>query len=174
MVKHPLKLHDVSDLTPNCDALNKAARERINDQTGTSATDYKLLYTEIAYFEDSKGNRIRFDDNAVHDVLKHSGYEKKEFKLSSGTMPQDWYKVDLETAIKAIAAIKNGQEVIDGPPVVEKPKKEIDFRDEQKQAIADTIAHFKNGHRYLGMLRCVLERPSALLNLFANRIMAEF
>ena len=88
--KASIDAYDVSDLTPNCDALNKAARERINDQTGTSATDYKLLYTEIAYFEDSKGNRIRFDDNAVHDVLEHSGYEKKEFKLSSGTIPQDW------------------------------------------------------------------------------------
>ena len=162
--KASIDAYDVSDLTPNCDALNKAARERINDQTGTSATDYKLLYTEIAYFEDSKGNRIRFDDNAVHDVLEHSGYEKKEFKLSSGTIPQDWYKVDLETAIKAIAAIKNGQEVIDGPPIVEKPKKEINFRDEQKQAITDTIAHFKNGHRFLwnakmrfGKTLCALE-----------------
>ena len=72
--------------------------------------------------------------------------------------------MNLETAINAIIAVKNEQEVIDGPPVVEKSKKDIDFRDEQKQAITDTIAHFKIGHKYLwnakmrfGKTLCALE-----------------
>ena len=162
--KASIDAYDVSELTPNCDALNKAARERINDQTGTSATDYKLLYTEIAYFEDSKGNRIRFDDNAVHEVLEHSGYKKKEFKLSSGTNPQDWYIVDLETAIKAITAIKNGQETIDGPKKVVRQKEPIKFREEQLRAIENTISHYKVGYKYLwnakmrfGKTLCALE-----------------
>ena len=172
--KASVDAYDVAELTPNCDALNKAAIERIKAETVTAGIDFKLLYTEVAYYEDSKGNRCRFDDYSVRDVLKHSGYQKREFKLEHGD-PQEWYEVNLETAINAIVAVKNEQEVIDGPPNVEKPKKDIDFRDEQKQAIIDTIAHFKIGHKYLWNAKMRFGKTHfVLLNSFANRIMAEY
>ena len=136
--KASIDAYEVNELTPNCDALNKAAIDRINEETLTAGIEYKLLYTEVAYFEDHDGNRRRFDDHTVHDVLTHSGYEKKEFNLANGT-PNEWFKVDVETAIKAIAAVKNEQEVIEGPPVVEKPKEEIRFREEQETAYRGII-----------------------------------
>ena len=161
--KASIDAYEVNELTPNCDALNKAAIDRINEETLTAGIEYKLLYTEVAYFEDHDGNRRRFDDHTVHDVLTHSGYEKKEFNLANGT-PNEWFKVDVETAIKAIAAVKNEQEVIEGPPVVEKPKEEIRFREEQETAIDMTINHFATGHQYLwnakmrfGKTLCALE-----------------
>ena len=36
--KASIDAYDVDELTPNCDALNKAAIERINDETLTAAT----------------------------------------------------------------------------------------------------------------------------------------
>lgn len=161
--KASVNAYDVKELTPNCDALNRAAIERIKDETVTAAVDFELLYTEVAYFEDSKGRRCSFDDYTVREVLKHSGYKKKDFNLSNGN-PQEWYEVDLETVIKAIAAVKNEQEVIDGPPKEEKEKEPIKFREEQKNAIDNTIAHFSTGHQYLwnakmrfGKTLCALE-----------------
>ncbi len=161
--KASVDAYDANELTPNCDALNKAATDRIKAETVTAAIDFELLYTEVAYFEDSKGRRCSFDDYTVRDVLKHSGYKKRDFNLANGN-PQEWYEVDLETAIKAIAAVKNEQEVIDGPKKEEKKKEPIDFREEQKNAIDKTIAHFAEGHKYLwnakmrfGKTLCALE-----------------
>ena len=161
--KASVSSYDVMSLKPNCDQLNKAAIERINDETLTAAVEYELLYTEVAYFENSERQGFSFIDNDVHDVLKHSGYKKKEFNLPNGK-PQDWYEVDLETVKKAITAIKNGQEKIDGPIIIEKPKKEVKFREEQLNAIGNTITHFRNGHKYLwnakmrfGKTLCALE-----------------
>lgn len=161
--KASVDAYEVDELTPNCEALNKAAIARINDETLTAGVEYTLLYTEVAFFVNHEGNRIRFDDHTVHEVLTHSGYEKKDFKLANGN-PNEWFIVDIETAIKAIAAVKNEQEVIEGPPVIEKPKTEIYFRDEQKRAIEDTIAHFEIGHQFLwnakmrfGKTLCALE-----------------
>ena len=51
--KASVNAYDVKELTPNCDPLNKAAIERIKDETVTAAIDFELLYTEVAYFEDS-------------------------------------------------------------------------------------------------------------------------
>lgn len=161
--KASVDAYDVMELLPNCDALNKAAIERIKAETVTAGIDFKLLYTEVAYFKDSEGKRCSFDDYTVRDVLKHSGYKKKDFNLANGD-PQEWFEVDLETAIKAIAAVKNEQEVIDGPPKEEKEKEPIIFREEQQHAIDSTIAHFATGHQYLwnakmrfGKTLCALE-----------------
>ena len=161
--KASVDAYDVKELIPNGDVLNKSAIERIKAETVTAGIDFKLLYTEVAYFEDSHGRRCSFDDYAVRDVLKHSGYKKREFNLEHG-YPQEWYEVNLETAIKAIAAVKNEQEVIDGPPKEENKKEPIRLRDEQKNAIDSTIAHFSTGHQYLwnakmrfGKTLCALE-----------------
>jgi len=150
-------------LTPNCDKLNAAAHECIKEQTQRTAADYELLYTELAWFRDSNGNGAKFMDTDVHDVLIHSGYSRKEFNYDT-INPTEWFKVDLETAKKAISAVKNSQDVIEGPPVTKKKKPDIHFRDEQNAAITQTIDHYENGRKMLwnakmrfGKTLCALE-----------------
>jgi len=59
---------DFTQLTPNCNILEQAAKKRINEQLGTAGIKYELLYTECtAYFD---GNSIcSFNDKQVHQVL---------------------------------------------------------------------------------------------------------
>ena len=52
--KASVNAYDVKELTPNCDALNKAAIERIKDETVTAAIDFSLLYTEDAYLRQQR------------------------------------------------------------------------------------------------------------------------
>ena len=82
--KASVDAYDVNELTPNCDALNKAAIERIKDETLTAGIEFKLLHTEVAFFINHEGKRIRFDDYVVHDVLSQSGYQKIDFDLANG------------------------------------------------------------------------------------------
>ncbi len=162
--KASVKAVHAEELTPNCDALRNAAIERLKDEGVTvGAFDIKLEYTEVACFKDEHGNYIRFDDKEVHRVLDNSHYDKLYIEVL-GSSPVEWYKVTLEQAKKAITAIKNGQEVIDGPV---KPKVEhepIDFREEQSAAITQTMDSFTPGGKILwnakmrfGKTLCALE-----------------
>lgn len=161
--KATVEAYDIDELTPNCDKLNEAAHKRILDETLTAATQYELLHTEVACFVGQDGKYHRFIDDDVHAVLEHSGYDKKTFEGLMGN-PKDWYKVNLETAIKAITAIKNGQDTIDGPVVEKEEKVTINFREEQERAIKDTISHYDDGRKMLwnakmrfGKTLCALE-----------------
>ncbi len=162
--KASVKAVHAEELTPDCEALRNAALERIKDESVTvGAFDTNLEYTEVACFKDEHGNYIRFDDKEVHRVLDNSHYDKLNIEVL-GSSPLEWYKVTLEQAKKAIAAIKNGQEVIDGPI---KPKVEhepIDFREEQSAAITQTMDSFTPGGKILwnakmrfGKTLCALE-----------------
>lgn len=150
-------------LTPNCDKLNQAAIECIKTQTQRAAADFTLLHTELAWFEQTDGNGAKFMDTDVHEVLLQSGYKRKEFH-SEVIHPTEWFKVSLETAVKAIEAVKNEQIRIDGPRLMERPKPVIRFREEQTSAIQQTIAHFRTGKKMLwnakmrfGKTLCALE-----------------
>lgn len=150
-------------LVPNCEALNEAARNRIDQETVTAGVAYDLLYTELAWYIGQDGQQYGFDDHAVHDVLLNSGYEKKEFPELSG-MPNEWFKVNIETAIKAIAAVKAEKNTIAGPPRIKQEHPTIIFREEQEAAIETTRVHFNDGKKMLwnakmrfGKTLCALE-----------------
>lgn len=58
-------------LPPNSSALNKAAKERIDQYTKTAGIAYELLYTEMALH--IQGGKLRsINDKEVHDVLLRS------------------------------------------------------------------------------------------------------
>ena len=130
------------ELAPNCKALNAAARARIDQQTQTAGVDYTLLYTELAVRYRTLSNGLRFlehfSDKKVHAVLKNSGLAHKFIGKTRG---REWFAADLKTVKAAIAAVKDCRSVIAGgeaevlDPIV--------FRDEQKEAIAMTLARFK-------------------------------
>ena len=134
----------IDKLPPNCKALNQAAKARINTYTKTAGVEYELLHTELAVRTNIKKGVIEaFRDHDVHAVLKNSRIENKTLNGS-----REWYVVDLETAKKAIEAVKACSVAIsqidtksENTPIV--------FRPEQLEAIKLTLKQFKTSDRML-------------------------
>ena len=132
-------------LPPNSSALNKAARARIDQYTKTAGISYELLHTEIAIFV-RNGKLGAINDKEVHDVLLRSGIRRKEFRHVSGA--NEWFCCDLETAKKAIAAVKEGRKALQGHEI-SIGQSPIQFRPEQREAIDKTLKQFKKGNQML-------------------------
>ncbi len=131
---------DITTIAPGNKALNKAARNRIDQYTTTAGIAYDLLYTESASYR--KGSRIiGFNDKDVHEVLKRSGIRRKEFKnIDKGG--KEWFITDLETAKRAITAVKEGRESLN-PSEITIGRSPIEFRPEQAEAIAKTVRLYR-------------------------------
>lgn len=133
----------LEELAPNCRELNQAAKNRIDQYTSTAGIRYELLHTEIALIESThKAAR----DNKVHEVLIHSGIEKKYF--DTHRKQNEWFKVDLETAKNAIKAVREGRKSLTGAEISQ-DRSPIQFRPEQEEAIKRTIAQFSKGNDML-------------------------
>lgn len=138
-----------TDLIPNCHELNVAAKFRINQYTTTAGIAYDLLYTELAQKTVTSGDKVKtlaFRDHDVHDVLKRSGIKNHYFDTERKA--NEWFKVDLETAKKAISAVKEGRTSLLSSEVSE-GRSPIIFRPEQADAIKKTIKQFKTGNQML-------------------------
>ena len=142
-------------LPPNDDELKLAAKNRIDEYTRTAGITYKLLHTELAV----KNNSKAFRDFDVHYVLKRSGFKQKSPNNTGG---REWFKVNLEDAKKAIAAVKQGKNTI-AATATEIPA-QIIFRPEQESFIKETVKIFKTENRMLwnakmrfGKTICALE-----------------
>ena len=105
------------DLTPYCELLNKAAKERINQYTRTAGIKYELLYTELAFYKGSDGKNYAFIDKKLHKVLTNSGIQKVELYGA-----QEWFKTDLKTVKNAIAALKAGRKSLSSTEISEDKK----------------------------------------------------
>lgn len=134
-------------LTPNCRELNQAAIARIKGYTATASVNFKLEYTELAALQ-KEGYLITFKDKDVHKVLMNSGVHKVQ---PNGATGEEWFATTVDVAIRAIHAVKHGKSTLsatektsDGQTVAK-----IDFRDEQKAAIEQTIKAFKKDNEML-------------------------
>lgn len=130
-----------SSLLPNCKELNNAARKRIDQYTRTAGISYKLEHTELT-LSIRGGVFTTFNDKEVHNVLLRSGIKRHSFSTQSqGT---EWFECSVETALKAIQAVKEGRSAISSSEIV--PIHEtIVFRPEQQEAIDKTIKKFNSG-----------------------------
>ena len=151
-------------LPPNCDELNQAAHERIDDYTKTAMISYDLLYTELARkvvtFSDGEVETSLFRDKRVHEVLYRSGYTSKNFWFSD--RKSEWFQVTLPIAIRAIQAVKEGRTALTAAeksegqtsflplavPVAPK-KKAITLRDEQVDCVNRTLTIFRKQNSML-------------------------
>ena len=115
--------------------LKAAARKRIDQYTKTAGIPYKLLHTELAVTD----KNISFRDYDVHRLLK-----KYRNPLNKN---REWFKVDLQTALKAIDAVKQGKKFLTG--IKKTFHEKIDFRPEQDDAINKTVAYLKAGDKFL-------------------------
>ncbi len=132
-------------LPPNSSALNKAAKARIDQYTKTAGITYELLHTEIAIFV-RDGKIAAVNDKEVHEVLLRSGIKRKVFDKVNGA--NEWFCCDLETAKRAIAAVKEGRKALKGSEVTV-GQSSIHFRPEQREAIDKTLKQFKKSNQML-------------------------
>ena len=138
-----------TDLIPNCHELNVAAKFRINQYTTTAGIAYDLLYTELAQKTVTSGDKVKtlaFRDHDVHDVLKRSGIKNHYFDTERKA--NEWFNVDLETAKKAISAVKENRSSLLSSEISE-GRNPIIFRPEQVEAIRKTVKKFKTGNQML-------------------------
>lgn len=135
----------IDKLVPNCRELNQASLNRIRQYTGTGLTP-RLLWSEIAVRTiKQKDNTLKleaFRDHQVHSVLKNSGINPQ--KLSNS---REWFAVDIETAKKAIEAVKNNYANLSNSDAVK--HQPIIFRPEQADCIEKVVKHFKKADRFL-------------------------
>ncbi len=150
----------IAELVPNCHDLNLAAKERIASYTATAGVPYELLHTELAVFMvHSYANPFR--DYDVHKVLIASGVNKHYF--DSTKKANEWFVTDLETARRAIQAVKEGKPCL-SPQEITRDLDPIIFRPEQQEAIEKTVKQFKKHKKMLwnakmrfGKTLCALE-----------------
>ncbi len=132
-------------LAPNDPLLQEAARKRIDQYTKTAGIPYQLLHSELTIY--IKGGTVcSFNDKQVHAVLERSGIKKKVFDTVKGA--NEWFCCDLETAKKAICAVKNGQMSLNPGDITTK-QTPIVFRPEQATAIERTIKQFRRSSQML-------------------------
>lgn len=138
---------DYLTVRPGSKELNEAAKDRIRHQTQTAGIRYELLHTEITTYYKNK-TLITFQDHEVHDCLVRSGIKRKIFDTEHKA--NEWFKTDLETIKKAIAAVKEGRMSLKAREI-STDKSPIIFRPEQREAIDRTIKQFnkKNGSKQM-------------------------
>lgn len=136
----------IDHLTPNCRELNQASLKRIKDYTKTAGLTPKLLWSEVATRtvrqNDGTVKLQAFRDHQVHSVLKNSGINPKELGQS-----REWFELDLDTAKKAINAVKLNYANMSNSGVVKQAP--IIFRPEQVACIEKVQKHFKKADRFL-------------------------
>ena len=100
----------IDELSPNSELLNESANNRIKSYTNTAGVSYVLLHTELAVrtIKGEEGQNVleAFRDYDVHAVLENSNIKKEKIGNTTG---REWFRIDLETAKKAIRAVKSNQ-----------------------------------------------------------------
>lgn len=122
------------DNTDNSEYLRMIAKKRISQYMKTAGVPMKLNWAELAY---RKSDGFWFSDQDVHKVLENSGVQH-----SKNLDGHEWFKTDVETAKRAIKAVKNDQSAIDLTSDQDKTIS-IVLRPEQKEAIEKTKKAFK-------------------------------
>lgn len=138
----------IDALPPNSRELNQAAMERIKSYTNTVGVTPKLLHTEVAVRtirgKDGSMALKAFRDHDVHAVLRNSGIKKETVGESTG---REWFRIDVDTAKKAISAVKQNFANLSNTDVVQQAP--FIFRPEQVECINKVTKHFKNADRFL-------------------------
>ncbi|RZJ90129.1 MAG: hypothetical protein EOO20_09065, partial [Chryseobacterium sp.] len=137
-----LKIGSATVSDTSQDAIEKAAHDRIQQQTKTADVRYKLEYATLAQTE----NNEYLSDYTVHDVLKRSGYQRMSENVKNSH--SEWFKVDLTTAVNAIQAAKEGRAALNSSEKLSNIVQLFDFRPNQLDAIEKTSKAIKRGRKH--------------------------
>lgn len=132
----------VNSTSPTQVEIEKAAHERIRQQTTTADVRYNLEYATLAVTD----NGDYLSDYIVHNVLKRSGYERKSENVKNAH--SEWFTVDLATAKNAIQAAKEGRAALNSNEMLRDVPQQFDYRPNQEDAIAKTSAIIKRGRKH--------------------------
>lgn len=127
--------------SPTQSQINEAAHARIQQQTKTADVRYELKYATLALTD--KGDYL--PDHLVHSVLKRSGYQRISENVRNAH--SEWFRVDLETAINAIQAAKEGRAALNSNEMLKDIPQPFDFRPNQLDAIEKTNKAIKRGRK---------------------------
>lgn len=126
------------DNSDNSPYLRDWAKKRIKQYMNTSGVPVNLEWAELAY---RKSDGLWFSDHDVHRVLERSGINH-----SRDLSGDEWFETDLETAKKAIKAVKEGKDSLDK---IRDAEEKIVLRPEQQDAVNKTKLGFKSGQKML-------------------------
>ena len=101
--------------------------ERIHEQLGTSAIKHKTVFVESAVRKDG----TCFSDTDVHKLLERKGFKRLNDENN------EWFNCEISDVKNAYLEVKN-YERYDGNRT-----EDFVMRDEQKQAVNDTMNYFK-------------------------------
>lgn len=122
--------------------INEAAKKRINQQTKTTDTRYKL---EFACISITKNNKF-FNDYTVHNILKRSGYERKS--INTKNEHSEWFEITPELAKEAVKAAVNEQKALTSTQKnITTESNPIELRPSQEDAIEKTIKAINSGRK---------------------------
>lgn len=138
----------IDELSPNSELLNESANNRIKSYTNTAGVSYVLLHTELAVrtIKGEEGQNVleAFRDYDVHAVLENSNIKKEKIGNTTG---REWFRIDLETAKKAIRAVKSNQVNLSNTNI--KINSPIILRPEQEECVKKVSNHFKKNDKFL-------------------------
>jgi len=133
--KASIKVNEYIKADDKDGAIKKAANDRINRQGSEQDIIHELIHYEICIKNDKVGSS--FTDKDVHKVLERSGY--KNITHREDKKYGEWYGVELDVAINAINAVKDGRSSLD-PNEKISTHNPIQFRKgSQDEAIKKTI-----------------------------------
>ncbi len=104
---------------------DRNAQQRIKEQLGTAAIQYKIVFEESAMKRDGSS----FTDHDVHRLLR-------EWKVVNAS--GEWYKCTLNDLRRAIHQIKTGEKTEENRVL------NFGMRPEQEEAVNKSIAYFKS------------------------------
>tara|TARA_B100000745_G_scaffold300210_2_gene253258 strand:- start:1678 stop:5649 length:3972 start_codon:yes stop_codon:yes gene_type:complete len=141
-------------------SIRAAAEERIKQQTKTADIPYVLEHAEISI----GSNKESFSDHDVHQVLFRSGFERKSENVNNAH--SEWFEVDLDIALNAIQAVKDGKGALTTKEKTSQTKSEFPFRPNQRAAIeATTKAIGKKRKHFLWNAKMRFGKTSAAMQV---------
>lgn len=149
----------VNSQHPTQEEIDRAAHQRIEQQTKTADIGYKLEHAELAVTNNGK----YFSDRIVHNVLRRSGFERKSENTKNRR--SEWFEVSLNVAQNAIKAAQEGRRALEiAEKIIEIP--EFDFRPNQLLAIEQTTKAIKRGKKnYLWNAKMRFGKTSTAMEL---------
>lgn len=132
----------VTSLNPTPDEINKAAHERIKQQTKTADVPYRLEHAELTV----AANGDYFSDYDVHEILKRSGYARKSENTKNAH--SEWFEIGIEIAKNAINAAKEGRSSLTTIERTGSINAEFNFRPNQQDAIEKTSKAIKLNRKH--------------------------
>lgn len=138
-----LKIGSTTTNDTSKEAIEKAARERVEQQTKTADVPYNLLLTEILSIPGEKPEDV---DKKVHRILQRSGYPRKSENVKN--IHSEWFEISLDVAKNAINAAREGRSALNSEEKLDDKQEEFIFRPNQLDAIKKTSDAIKKARKH--------------------------